>query len=413
MKKQGKNPVADKNNGTVNRRQFIAGAGAAALSFSVIKPGFVKGADANSKIKVGLIGCGERGIWIIDFFKQHGGFEVVAGADYFQDRVDAFGDKFGIPANRRYTTLSCYKKLLESDVDAVVIESPPYFHPEQAAAAIDAGKHVYIAKPIAIDVPGCQTIAKSGKKATQNKLCLLVDFQTRSNPVFKEAIKRVKYGDIGDVISGVASYDSGGLRLKAEQNDKPETYLRNWQNISTYSGDNVVEGNIHMIDVACWIFDADPVKAYGAGGRKTRTEPLPYDNWDHISSTVIFPNNAPLSFTGTEYPSGHGTMHCHVFGEYGTIDTNYFGNVGISGRNPYAGGSTGSIYDQSVVNNVATFYDSITKGKFHNPTVDPSVRSNMTSVLIRDAARKGGELTWKQFVKDNEKLTPPLKGLKS
>ena len=413
MQKRHTNSVSGKTNDTVNRRQFIAGAGAAALSFTVMKPGLVKGADANSKVKVALIGCGERGIWIMDFFKQHGGYEIVAGADYFQDRVDAFGDKFGIGANRRYTTLSCYKKLLESDVDAVVIISPPYFHPEQAEAAVNAGKHVYVAKPIAIDVPGCQTIAQSGKKATENKLCLLVDFQTRSNPVFKEAVKRVKYGDIGDVISGVASYDSNGLPLKTEQNDKPETYLRNWQNISAFCGDNVVEGNIHMIDVACWIFDADPVKAYGAGGRKTRTEPLPYDTWDHISSTIIFPNNTPLSFSGTEYPSGHGSMHCHVFGEYGTIDTNYFGNVSIAGRNPYAGGSTGSIYDQSVIRNIATFYDSITKGKFRNPTVASSVRSNMTCILARDACRKGSELTWKQLMKDNEKITPPLKGLKS
>jgi len=270
-----------------------------------------------------------------------------------------------------------------------------------------------LAKPVAIDVPGCTSVSQSGQKATENKLCFLVDFQTRANPVFKEAIKRVQYGDIGDVLSGVASYDSTGISLKADQNDDPETFLRNWGNISAYSGDNIVEGNIHMIDVACWIYDTDPVKAYGAGGRKTRTEPLPYDTWDHISSTIIFPDNVPLNFTGTEYPSGHGTMHCHVFGEYGMVDTNYFGDVRIVGKIAYRGGSTGSIYDQSVIANVATFHENIVKGNYHNPTVKSSVRSNMTCILIRDAARKGSEYTWKQMIKDNAKLLPPLKGLKS
>ena len=153
----------------LSRRQFVANAGAAALALTASRSNLAKAAPENEKIRIGLIGCGARGTWIMDLFKQHGSYEIVAGADYFPDKVDAFGDKFGLPPNRRYTTLSGYKKLLDSNIDAVAIESPPYFHPEQAAAAIDAGKHVYLAKPVAIDVPGCQTIAQSGKKAAKNK----------------------------------------------------------------------------------------------------------------------------------------------------------------------------------------------------------------------------------------------------
>ena len=155
---------------SVNRRQFMAGAGLAALSFSVIKPDQVSGTEANSKIKLGMVGCGNRGKWITNLFLKHGGYEITAAADYFPDRLEAFGEKFHIPQTHRYSNLSCYKKLLgRADVDAIVIESPPYFHPEQAAAGVEAGKHVYVAKPIAVDVPGCRLIEQSGALARKKK----------------------------------------------------------------------------------------------------------------------------------------------------------------------------------------------------------------------------------------------------
>ncbi len=154
-----------------------------------MKPELVRGTAANSKISLGLVGCGQRGTWLADLFLKNGNYQLLAGADYFQDRVDAFGEKFSIPAERRYTGLACYKKLLDGKVDAVVIESPPYFHPEQAAAGVDAGAHVFLAKPIAVDVPGCKSVEESGKKATDKKLCFLVDFQTRTDPFYQEAIQ--------------------------------------------------------------------------------------------------------------------------------------------------------------------------------------------------------------------------------
>ncbi|MCP4256683.1 MAG: Gfo/Idh/MocA family oxidoreductase, partial [Planctomycetes bacterium] len=126
--------VVNKERERITRRGFIAGAGAAALSFTVVKPGQVRGFNANSKVDLGIIGCGGRGTWITGLFKAHGGYNIVGVADYFQDRIDNCGGKFGVPQSRRYPGLSGYRRLLER-VDAVAIESPPYFHPEQAAAA--------------------------------------------------------------------------------------------------------------------------------------------------------------------------------------------------------------------------------------------------------------------------------------
>ena len=137
-----------------SRRHFLAEAGTAALALSVVGPELARGAGA--KVDLGIIGCGGRGGWIADLFQKHGGYNIVAAADYFPDRVNKLGDKLSVPPARRFTGLSAYRRLLEQKLDAVAIETPPFFHPAQAADAVAAGKHVYLAKPVAVDVPGLQ-----------------------------------------------------------------------------------------------------------------------------------------------------------------------------------------------------------------------------------------------------------------
>ena len=195
----------------VSRRNFLAGATAAAAGLLVVEPRQVAAAEANSKITLGLIGCGGRGNWIADLFQQHGGYQFVATADYFPDRATAAAQRLGVAENRAFSGLSGYKRLLDARPDAIVIISPPYFHPEQAMAGVDAGCHVYCAKPIAVDVPGCQTIADAGRKGTEKKRVVLIDFQTRTSEFYQEAVRRVHAGDIGNVVSGEAVYYGGPL----------------------------------------------------------------------------------------------------------------------------------------------------------------------------------------------------------
>ena len=124
----------------INHRRFMAKAGTTVFSVAIMKPERAKGTQVNSRIRIGLIGCGKRGIWLTGLFRAHRGYEIVAGADYFPDRLDAFAQTYHIPAKRLYGRLSGYKRMLtEADIDAVVIESPPYFHPEQAGAETKAG----------------------------------------------------------------------------------------------------------------------------------------------------------------------------------------------------------------------------------------------------------------------------------
>ena len=400
--------VASEHHPRISRRRFVASTSAAALSFTVIKPELVSGDVANSKIDLGMIGCGSRGTWLAGLFQKHGGYNVVAAADYFEDRVNRFGDKFSINPARRYTGLSCYRKLLEQKLDAVAIESPPYFHPEQAAAAVGAGRHVFLAKPIAVDVPGCRTIADSGKKATANKLCFLVDFQTRTDSLYREAVKRVHGGDIGRIFSGEATYQTGRLRTKGKPGTA-EGRLRNWVFDIALSGDIIVEQNIHALDVATWILDEDPVRAYGTGGRTVRTDVG--DCWDHYAVIYLFPNDVVVSFSSKQCGLGYDDILCRIYGSEGTIDTHYGGTVNITGRTPYEGGSTGNLYAEGAVRNIADFYDNITHGRFSNDTVAPSVRSNLTTILGRVAAYERREVAWDEMMKANEKMDGRLEGL--
>jgi len=390
------------------RREVLKGV--AAATFTIMKPSLVRGAGANSKIELGMIGCGGRGNWIMNLFNKHKGYQVVACADYFKDRVDRFGEKFGVPAERRYTGLSNHAKLLAGKLDAVAIESPPYFHPIHAAAAVEAGRHVYLAKPIAVDVPGCTTIGEAGKKATARKLVFLVDFQTRASAIYQEAVKRVHNGDIGRLVNGVAVYYCGFMFGKTRPND-PEGRLRRWCLDQVLSGDIITEQNIHALDVACWILDADPISAVGTGGRKLRTgDGVIYD---HFNLVYTFPKDVPISFTSRQFGHGQGDIGCWAFGSRGTIDTHYFGSVKILGDTPYAGGKMANLFTQGAVNNIATFHKSITGGAYHNPTVAPSVRSNLTTILGRTAAYTGRKVTWAEMMKANEKLDAKLEGLKA
>lgn len=400
----------------ITRRQFVTGAGAAALSFTVLKPSLALGTEANSKINIGLIGCGGRGKWIADLFLKHGGYNLAAVADYFPDAANAAGDKFGIPAGMRFSGLNGHKRVLEQQLDAVVVETPPYFHPQQAADAVEAGKHVYLAKPIAVDVPGCKSVEDSGRRATAKKLCFLVDFQTRAHPSYQEAVKRVQAGMIDRVISGEASYLCGPTwgrmdKVLRENPQNPEVRLRAWGLSRQLSGDVITEQNIHALDVATWFLDTDPVRAYGTGGQARN---FAGDCWDHFACVFYFPNDIIVSFHSKQVGSGIDDISCRMYGHRGFADTHYFGKVMVRADDDlFNGGEMTSLYRDGAVNNIATFHKSVTSGDCANPTVAPSVRSNLTTILGRTAAYQRAEVTWEEMMKKNEKWEFSLAGLKT
>lgn len=394
-----------------DRRGFLAAGGAAAAT--LIAPHLVFGTQANERIRLGLIGCGGRGRWIANLFREHGGYALVAVHDYFSDRSGPVGEQFGVPENRRYSGLLGYRRMLDDGgLDAVAIESPPFFHPEQAANAVEAGIHVFLAKPVAVDVTGCMVIQKAGEKAREKKLVFLVDFQTRASPLYQEAVRRVRQGDIGTIVSAEAVYYCGPTWVPPADLDvrNPEHLLRAWGAFRVLSGDVITEQNIHALDVATWFLDAAPERAYGLGGRKGKTGPG--DCWDHFSVIYTFPNDVLLTFASKQYGAGYDDIGCRIFGTEGTADTHYFGTVSIQGKKPFPGGSTGNLYTDGAKTNIATFATAIRQGDFTNPTVAPSVRSNLTTILGRMAAYQKAEVTWEQMLATNEKWDFDLTGLK-
>ena len=315
-----------------------------------------------------------------------------------------------MPAGRAYSGLSAYKRALDAKPDAIVVESPPYFHPEQSAAGADAGCHVYCAKPIAVDVPGCLTIAAAGRKAAANKRVMLVDFQTRANAFYREAVRRVHAGDIGPVVSGEAVYYTGGGGCNADLK-APEERLRRWFLDRALSGNVITEQNIHALDVATWIVGQDPLQAYGACGKKGRSDPG--DCNDHFAVLYTFPGDVLLSFASKQFGSGAEEIGCRMFGPKGTIETHYWGAVFIRGEKSYKGGRNPNLYEDGVVVNIADFHRAIVQGDYANATVAASVRSNLTTILGRTAAYKKDVVTWDEIMKSAEKLPYDMTGLKA
>jgi myo-inositol 2-dehydrogenase / D-chiro-inositol 1-dehydrogenase len=405
--------------GSVTRREFLAGAGAAALSAAVRPPAALAHApQAGLRIRLGLIGCGGRGAWIAALFQKHGGYELVAAEDYFRDKVDAFGAAAGIPAARRYSGLSGYLRLLESGVDAVAVETPPYFHPEHAAAAVDAGAHVYLAKPVAVDAPGCRAIAAIARKAAKRKRVVLVDFQTRTNPFFIEAVGRVRAGDLGEIVFGEATYHADcpfeqWYDILRKEPGNAEHRLRGWGLDRALSGDMITEQDIHALDVMSWLMPAPPLSAEGTGGLKAR--PKIGTCWDHFVVQYAYPGGVAVQFSGRQF-KGHGTIEGirnRMFGSRGVLETEYGGSVLIRGEAFYRGGKTAGIYEEGAAANIAAFHKAIVESDFRQPTVTPSVQSTLVTILGRKAAIEGRRIEWAGILKDEERLVPDLKGLKA
>src|ERR1039458_1557961 len=215
----------------LTRRRFLGGTIAAATCAPMLSvtgslaQQSAPGTAYERKIKLGVIGNGGRGSWIANLFKKHSGYEMHAVADYFQEVADQCGDKLGVDKARRFSTLSGYNRLLECGVEAVALEPPPYFFPEHAKAAVDAGLHVYMAKPVAVDVPGALQILAAAKEAARKKRCFLVDYQMPTDPANNEVLRRLRTPEFGP-ISQVATVGIGGGFQDPPKGDTIENRLR-------------------------------------------------------------------------------------------------------------------------------------------------------------------------------------------
>ena len=397
--------MARKIQSRVRRRTFLKGV-AAGAGCLILKPENALGTAANSQLEVGIIGCGGRGNHVGEDLVKHTGSKIVALADAFPYPLEEFQGKFGVDAKRAYSGLDAYKALVASPLDAVVITSPPYFHPEQVAAAIGAGKHVWCAKPVAVDVPGTKSIIDSGKRA-QGKVNLFVDFQTRNSEAFLEVEKRIRRGDIGKIVSAQIYYQAGRLGVHADPKDpSPQARLKNWVFDKVLSGDIIVEQNVHVLDVSDWYIDARPVKAFGTGGRTARVDVG--DCWDHFICVFWYPDGTRIDFSSGQYLKGYADLCMRFYGTRGTADTHYGREVKILGDVPWEGVEQDTTYREPVIRNAKMFEESIRSGKLLN-NAEQSVESTITTILGRTAAYEERIVTRDEILKANVKMEANLK----
>ena len=399
---------------SMTRRSFMSGVGAAAISFTIVKPGSVSGTGANSRIEAGCIGLGSRGKMIAGMLEKHGGYQITAVADYFTNVADTAGKQLKVSKARRFSGLSGYQKLIDSKVDAVFLETPPYCFPEHVEAAVKAGCHVYIAKPLACDVPGCLKIAGMARKAKVNKKVFLVDFQTRTDPFYIEGIKRVQDGVIGKIGMLSSEYNDESF------SDPPKTAniesrLQHliWVNDNELGGSYLVNAGIHAIDVALWIADQKPISAMGSS-RITRRQPHG-DSHDVYSVTYEFADGLILNHRG-EHLKNRFEFRCDCFaqGRDGYFETGYTGRVRILGnRGGYRGGEVVNLYPSGAERNIDTFHKCVSNGIYENSTVEPSVNSTLSAILGREAAERNTKLTWDDLIRENKRLEVDFTGLKA
>jgi predicted dehydrogenase len=388
------------------RREILKTGAAAGLL--LLKPATVFGTQANSALEIGLIGCGSRGKFISGLFTEHVGARVVALADVFADRVEEAAQKLPSQSPRRYVGVKAYEELVNSKLDAVAIETPPYFHPEHAAAAVDAGKHVYLAKPVAVDVPGCRTIIASGEKA-KGRTTFWVDWQLRARPVVQEAIARVHQGDIGALVLGHIFYHGARNTLpKLGGTSGDGAHLRHWLVDKVLSGDMIVEQNIHIIDLMTWCAKGHPMQAFGSGGLKARVDTG--NTWDHFLVNYWFPDNVKADFSSAQFTVGYIDKCVRFYGTTGTVDAHLGGVCNIFGSKAWQG--TGlekdDTHGKGTVANVKTFTESVRSGRPVN-NAETSAISTLTAILGRTAAYRQRIVTWDEMMRENEKLTANLK----
>ena len=412
----------------VDRRTFITSA-AATAGFMIINPDLVRGTAANSAVRVGLLGCGGRGTEDATNLVDTGGARVVALADLFQDQLDAARSHFNqIQQGKNYPDLDttqlfvgpdAYQKIAASkEVDAIVVATPPYFHPLHLEAAVRGAKHVYLEKPVAVDVPGAMKVIDIGKRA-EGKLSLDVGFQIRDCPPFVELVRRIHAGAIGKIICGVAHYLTGYIDRPQWPNATPEEHrLRNWVYDKVLSGDIIVEQNIHVIDICNWVLDAHPLKASATGGRMGRpaTDGDVYGNY-HVIFQYL--NGVDVTFSSTQFAKGWWDVTERFFGTKGTTQSPYVGPLGIWGDEPWQDpnsitpkdssqpqafsvtGNFRSNLEQADPQKKKAFVDSIVSGKFHNQA-PAGAESALSCIMARTAAYTGHEVTWEDTLKSTE-----------
>ncbi|HOD81194.1 MAG: Inositol 2-dehydrogenase [Planctomycetes bacterium ADurb.Bin126] len=403
----------DRTPSFVSRRNLLKHTAVAAGAVSLGGVAAAQGAPAaganlasttgSDRIRIGLIGCGGRGTGAVrDCVKSSPGVEVTALADVYKPRVDGafkalqgLKEAFQVKEDACFSGLDCHKKLLESKVDMVLLCTPPGFRPMHFRAALEAGKHVFMEKPVAVDPTGARDVIDAAKIATEKKLGVGAGTCRRRQQNIVETVNHIRDGMIGEIVGGNLYYLTGPVWVRPEVKDVTEFEWQcyNWYAWDWLSGDHIVEQHVHEIDLLHWVMKSPPEKILAMGGRATRPNTKEQGNiFDHFSVEFEWPNQVRVHSVCRQSPKCAHRVNAVITGTKGQADC-YTGVIrDLKGETIFASKATG--LGPAYVQEHADLITSIRAGKPINEAEQVAL-SSLMAVGGRMSAYTGQELSWK------------------
>ncbi len=399
------------------RREFIKKSGIALVGGSMVYPSGILASASSSnadKIKVGLIGCGGRGTGAASQALQADPNAILtAMGDVFEDRLEGShgqllklkGDQIKVDKSNKFIGFDAYQKVIDSGVDVVLLITPPAFRPDHLKAAINAGKHAFCEKPMAVDAPGVRKVLAAAKLAKEKKLSVVSGFCLRHDTMNIETMDRVLGGDVGEIRAVTAFRNGGELWYKDRKPDWTDmTYqMRNWYYQNWLSGDFVVEQSVHSCDLLSWSMNNEmPVKAIGTGGRQVRIDQKYGNIYDHFAVEYTYANGAKTNLFTRQQADTQGRNTVEIFGTEGVAYLNLYGQSEITGKNPWR--FRGERNDMFQAEHDKLFA-AIRSG---DPMNDGELMANSTmmGILARMVGYTGQEITWEEAFNSQENLGP-------
>jgi myo-inositol 2-dehydrogenase/D-chiro-inositol 1-dehydrogenase len=398
------------------RRDFLKTGSALIAGF----PAMLSAAQVGKAIKVGLVGCGGRGTGAASQALNADDYaELTAVADVYQERIDdsldhlrkasdgKISSKVKVDPKNQFVGLDAYQKLIESGVDVVLLATPPGFRPQHIRAVIDAGKHVFCEKPVAVDAPGVRSVLETAKMAKEKNLSLVAGFCWRYSNYIKETFDQVANGAIGDIIAYYATYYTSPVKPMPDASERPagmsdvEWQIRNWYNFGWLSGDSLVEQAVHSVDKVAWAMkDAPPISCVATGGRQI---PAKGGNiFDHFEVNYLYPNNVRAFVASRQIEGCYNETADYILGTKGNVTIGRGPQPRIEGEKKWT--YQGAKYDMYQAEHDALFA-SIRQGKPINDGVRMCT-STMLAIMGRMAAYTGQQITWEQAMNSQVKLGP-------
>lgn len=407
----------ESNSAATNRREFLKSSSLAAVGAGVLGSlGSLPGAYAASDdtIKIGLIGCGGRGTGAaVQACSTQGSVKLVAMGDAFSWQLEDSAkkikaalaekpDRFAVTDERKFVGLDAYQKVINAGVDLVVLATPPGFRPVHFEAAVNAGKHVFMEKPVAVDSPGVRQVLAAAKEAKKKNLGVGVGLQRHHEAKYIETIKRLKDGAIGEIQTARAYWNGGGVwtRDRKPGMSEMEYQVWNWYYFNWLSGDHICEQHIHNLDVINWVKDAYPVKAQGQGGRQVRVGKQWGEIFDHHFVEFEYADGTRMFSQCRHIEGCWSSVSEHVQGTKGFADISG-GHIKSTGEDWRFKGRSGDPYQVEHDDLQA----SIRAGKPINEA-EFGALSSMTSILGRMCTYSGQMIDWNTALNSNVNLQP-------